>query len=589
MKLRCFIGAIVFLVLAACQHPVGTVCTPSLQQLSAIDTLMQSRPDSALLLLLDTPMDDPYYQLLLSEALYKNDSAQLNRQELMAAVRYFDSVDCPFLSARCHYMNGVGYYETDSVVLACEEYLSALEIMEEHFEEKELVGDKAKFMALTYTRLTDVFSDQYLHEQAIYWGKQSLFYYEKLPSFNWYGSWMLEVIGSHYDMMESLDSASYYYQLAGQFLNDTNSLMYRDIEAHVAFLSYKKGSACKEVVLRRLCRLLIQAESTKEYLARCLTLGGVYYYERSYDSAWNYLYKVFEETESLGSKKQVAELLIDICKANGRDDEILEYASFLVPFANQEENHGEIKTELTELYKEYSQVCLERQHREKISHNMRLVMVVFMVGFLLLLLIVLLFHKTKRKEYKLNSQIEEEKIAHEMKRKALSGRLKKSNEALRETLKRIEEQKTQKECIEYGGGNLSSERYESFLMTPICQLVFGKVKQLHGDKRKVLKTDMDVARYKTFALSTTQLAMLSKTVDEYFPFLYTSLKTQYPSLSQRDWSFCLLYLLQLDMLSICVLLQKKYPTCRRYTLKLEQAFQSKQGLSVFLMEQVCAL
>lgn len=38
-----------------------------LMPLSAIDTLMQSQPDSALTLLLDEPTDEPYYQLLLSE------------------------------------------------------------------------------------------------------------------------------------------------------------------------------------------------------------------------------------------------------------------------------------------------------------------------------------------------------------------------------------------------------------------------------------------------------------------------------------------------------------------------------------------
>lgn len=47
-----------------------------------------------------------------------------------------------------------GYYELDSIVEACEEYILALEIMEEHFDEKELVGKKARFMALTYTHLT---------------------------------------------------------------------------------------------------------------------------------------------------------------------------------------------------------------------------------------------------------------------------------------------------------------------------------------------------------------------------------------------------------------------------------------------------
>ena len=131
MKLRCFIGAILFLMLAACHRPVDTACTSSHPELVAIDTLMKTRPDSALILLQAFPKEDPYYQLLLFEALYKNDSAQLNRPELLEAMAYYDSLDCPFLSARCHYMNGVGYYESDSVVEACEEYLKALEIMEE--------------------------------------------------------------------------------------------------------------------------------------------------------------------------------------------------------------------------------------------------------------------------------------------------------------------------------------------------------------------------------------------------------------------------------------------------------------------------
>ena len=61
MKLRCFIGALLFLMLAACQRPAKTQCIASLQdELSAIDTLMQTRPDSALALLWASPMDDPY-------------------------------------------------------------------------------------------------------------------------------------------------------------------------------------------------------------------------------------------------------------------------------------------------------------------------------------------------------------------------------------------------------------------------------------------------------------------------------------------------------------------------------------------------
>ena len=101
--------------------------------LSSLDTLMQSRPDSALAVLVEgyetfgtSVADRHYYHLLLSEALYKNDQPQTDREALLDAMAYYDSLcegkatrrnaSIPYLAARCHYMNGVGYYEMDSVV-----------------------------------------------------------------------------------------------------------------------------------------------------------------------------------------------------------------------------------------------------------------------------------------------------------------------------------------------------------------------------------------------------------------------------------------------------------------------------------------
>ena len=197
---------------------------------------MQTRPDSALSLLLDEPVDDPYYQLLLSEALYKNDNPQLNRSELLEAMDYFESVDVPFLAARCHYMNGVGYYEMDSVVRACEEYLKALEIMDEHFGKRETVGDKAKFMALAHTHLCLLFSDQYLHEQAIYFGEQSLPYYDRYDAEAWHVAWILNNIGTNYHAIEQFVPALYYYDKALEVLPDTNNTTYRDIVSAKLYL-----------------------------------------------------------------------------------------------------------------------------------------------------------------------------------------------------------------------------------------------------------------------------------------------------------------------------------------------------------------
>ena len=108
-------------------------------ELVHIDSVMQQRPDSAFMMLsvISTEAErsgeisfNHYYYLLVSEALYKNDAPQLVRTELLDALAYFDSVFkanpkdeiAAILSARSHYMNGVGYYENDSVFEACRQY-----------------------------------------------------------------------------------------------------------------------------------------------------------------------------------------------------------------------------------------------------------------------------------------------------------------------------------------------------------------------------------------------------------------------------------------------------------------------------------
>ncbi|MBR3491682.1 MAG: hypothetical protein IKH44_05235 [Bacteroidales bacterium] len=122
---------------------------------------------------------------------------------------------------------------------ACKEYLKALEIMDERFEEKELVGKRAHFMALTYTRLTGLFSDQYLHEQAVCFGKCAMGYYNRYDATIGHLVWMFDEIGSNYDVMGNLDSAIVYYNKGIEMLTDTNNLAYRDLSVHIAFLTYQ--------------------------------------------------------------------------------------------------------------------------------------------------------------------------------------------------------------------------------------------------------------------------------------------------------------------------------------------------------------
>ena len=633
MKRMVWIGIVVLLVVAACNRPDNnlvetrrtmplptTIASP---ELACIDSLMWRQPDSALACLIPyfdtccrdakfcvsttTTFNRHYANLLLSELLYKNDYAQTNRPTLLQAVHYFNSLvrEAPpfkgaggikkdhsqnpnlvFLDARAHYIYGVGYYENDSVVEACKEYMKAFEIIENHFKDKDLINHKAQFMALTYTRLSMLFSDMYLHEQAIYFAQLSLASNQKLDVPRWHIARMLCEIGIHYDIMNQLDSADYYYKNAVIVLNDTNSLLYRDIYTRQIILSYKKG--LEENSLSQLHYIMSQSNSKMEYLSRYLTIGEVFYYEKQLDSAWFYLDKVYNTTESIASKKQAAEWLIDIGKAQNRKEDY-KYADFLAPFANQEENQGEVKSHLTELYNAFRQANLSRQHRQIVKKYMTIGLVV-LVGLLVgLLAYVFLYHKNKRRKQLLEKQIKEEQLSHDMKQKALSGRLKQSNQKLQETLKRIEYQEALHKTTENNTTYYAfDERYEAFRQSQICIEVFDAVNNLHDNIRNTLKTNADVTGYKAFALSLLQTAQLTKTVEMFFPNLYTALKTHYAALDRKKWLHCCLYLLQLDKMSICVLLQEPYYSCRRCILKLEEAFDCRQGLSAFIIEQAKA-
>ena len=174
-----------------------------------------------------------------------------------------------------------------------------------------------------------------------------------------------------------------------------------------------------------------------------------------------------------------------------------------------------------------------------------------------------------------------------MKQKALSGRLKQSNQKLQDTIERIKNQEL--ELKKAADNNTSFEvfndRYEAFRQSQICFDILEKVNDLHHNKRYKLKTNADVKEYKAFALRLSQTAQLTKTAETFFPKLRPALKSQFAAMGNKEWLHCCLYLLQLDKMSICVLLQEPYYTCRRCTLKLEEAFDCRQGLSAFIIEQ----
>lgn len=150
-------------------NPLSKGEGPTHEALEGIDSLMWKEPDSALKVMMEfagseaadgmDAFEGHYCQVLIAELLYKNYYKQSNRRDLLKAVHYFDSivgmdgadtrgVSLPFLDARAHYINGVGYYEQGNLINSCTEYLTTLEVMESRFATNELVGTKARFIVI---------------------------------------------------------------------------------------------------------------------------------------------------------------------------------------------------------------------------------------------------------------------------------------------------------------------------------------------------------------------------------------------------------------------------------------------------------
>ena len=431
--LRCILGlGLLLAVMVGCKpHTTSPLPSPGgegvvSRTLENIDSLMWRQPDSALTVMLEfagsaeadslDEFNGHYCQVLVAELLYKNDWGQSNREELLKAVGYFDSIvdgadgrnaDARgvslqrdvFLDARAHYINGVGFYEKGDVVNACAEYLKTLEVMEAHFEENELVGLKARFLAYTYNRLGDLFSEQFMMESAITCYEYALEYCKIEPTSPIGIPNILYRIGKQYDKKNELEKAGLYYSQALESIIETDNSVYRDIVSSKALCDYKIGVS-SEQSLDELSVIHMQANTENERLNRYLTIGGILYYEDNYDSALYYLKPVFENREA-GLQDQAANYLYIIY---GKQDDRAQLDSIMHFITSRKKMEGENKalvSELEAMFKNYQNKKQERLaeiEREKAMKKALGVVIPIIVVVLVVYFVLILRNKKQLKE-----------------------------------------------------------------------------------------------------------------------------------------------------------------------------------------------
>ena len=526
------------------------------ENLLQIDSLMQHDADSALQTLLSfraqrgTPstFNTNYQSLLFSEALYKTYNPQLNRYRnetfqktsLHEAIRYFDSIyicypkndDLAMLSARSHYMNGVGFYENDSAVDACKEYLKTLDIMKDHFEEKELVGYKAKFMGLTCTRLGELFYNNYIAKASLNFYKSALKYYIVVKNYSLANPY--RNIGSAYYLDHQPDSALLYYRKAKLTAKAKNkTFVYSSALSESAPIYYDLGYVDSAFMMIK--EALLRPINEDARLAQYHTIGYLYFKERLYDSAIIYLEQSIKRN-SYATQTSSSELLMDCYQALGDTVKASYYKNIYGNNFTIYRNNAEITTELTKLYQ---QKRLDKENLLKRRRQNRIFSIVIVVVLLLIAGIIVI------SRIKVRKTIDKSKIDIADRDRAL------------EDLKR-------------------RVQANPFIKEPICQTI-SRIVNAYQFKSKV-----SFEHYKEHELSKDQLLALREAVDRCFDNFTKKLSNNYPELSYDDVDYCCLYLLGLKNAEISALMQCSYRAVCDRNNKLKNIFNTKHTITDFL-------
>ena len=461
MKWWFSIGIVLMVVLAGCGYSPDSPAltgTPSQRgtasrTLENIDSLMWRQPDSAFAVMMEfaaSPEADSldvfeghYCQVLVAELLYKNYKRQSNRDDVLKAVGYFDSIVAAdgykadgrkadtrgaslrernvFLDARAHYINGAGFYERNDVVNACAEYLKALEAMEEQFEEKELTGKKAVFMFYAYNRLLELFSAQFMMDPALFCGEKALSCCQNEPSLSKETPNTYYHIGRQYDKMGEKEVARKYYGQAIEGLSDINNPVYRDVVSTKALCDYQVGLEA-DASITAIKKMLDYANSEKETLTRLLTIGGIFTVEQSFDSAIYYLEPVFENKNDVSLQIRAAEYLLvdyDHLGDKAKSDECMRF------LANHKKTDGETKalvSELEAMFKDYQDQKYVRQveiEREKAMKKAMGIIIPIIVVVLVVYFVLILRNKKqlKKQQEEADRMLGETEQEHEKERK----------------------------------------------------------------------------------------------------------------------------------------------------------------------------
>ena len=312
MNLRLIFISILTILLAAC-----TTQPDYNKVLVQADSLMTSRPDSALHLLEDfavnslkTKADKAYYALLLTEAQDKNYIQQTDDSLIRTAVRYYDTQEDAAMQARAYYCWGNIYRDRSNYSQAIDKYTIALSHTNALSENEELKSSLYSNIGyLYYTQGLSTEADS-IYRQAELLAKSQKDTVSLCYALSQRGMISLEQGEEHYleaeqQMLQALS--------IGKAFSDSTILVpiYHSLSMLYSLMP-KPKQALQYARLNYSC-----LKDTLHCYRTFLLLGNAYFINGQYDSADIFLQKILKAERYYDTKADACMRLSEIAQKKG--------------------------------------------------------------------------------------------------------------------------------------------------------------------------------------------------------------------------------------------------------------------------------
>lgn len=374
------------------------------RQLILADSLMQSRPDSALCILQDISMeklttqaDSAYYALLLTQARDKNRIVQKKDSLIRIAVCYYDSIGDVGMQAKAHYYWGCVCRDKGDYLKAIDEYHRAQILSEK--------GKDTELSSLIYSNVGYLYYIQDFTSKAdsIYQLAAQLAVQQKdtvalVYALSQRGMINLERGQSHYpdaekQMQQALLLAEHFSDATVKIpIYASLSTLYSEMENTEKALQYAKLN-------------YFSVRDTSHCYRTFLLLGEAYFKNEQYDSAEIYLQKIFTATRYYDTKADACMKLAEIAKVRGEIGVVAEMRGKQIAYTDSAQKYKQEHAIFQSIISQ-NQKDNERYWKQYIYIVIILALIVFIVGSV----IIVYYIKQSRKR-----QLEDEQRKQKLK------------------------------------------------------------------------------------------------------------------------------------------------------------------------------